>query len=93
LISTPPAMPPPFGLSTEQLINHHKRVTNYARFRLSEVGYRQYDEGDHQKIETMDHFRLLLETRQEIADAINYLVGLDIQLGRWYERLERVDAL
>ena len=49
-----------------------------------------YDEEDHQRIEEFDPPRMLLEIRQEIADAINYLVGLDLQLGRWQRRIEEI---
>ena len=34
--------------------------------------------------------RILLELRDEIADAVNYLAFLDIQLQRWQRRLETI---
>ena len=37
---TPPPIAPPFGLTTEQLIEHHRRATNYARFRIADGGSR-----------------------------------------------------
>lgn len=89
---TPPPFAPPFGLSTDQLIDHHRRATNYARFRIADAGAREYDRSDHQKIEEYEPARMLLEVRQEIADAINYLVGLDLQLGRWQRRIEEINA-
>lgn len=88
----PPPFSPPFGLTTDELVDHHRRATNYARFRIIDTGSRQYDEHDHQKIEEYDPPRMLLELRQEIADAINYLVGLDLQLGRWQRRIEEINT-
>lgn len=86
----PPPITPPFGLSVDELLTHHRRATNYARFRIADAGAREYSQGDHQRIEEYDPARMLLEIRQEIADAINYLVGLDLQLGRWQRRIEDI---
>lgn len=88
----PPPLAPPFGLSTDDLVSYHRRATAYARFRIANAGSREYDRGDHQKIEEYEPSRMLLELRQEIADAVNYLVGLDLQLGRWQRRIEEIDA-
>ena len=90
MVDTPPPLAPPFGLSVDELVRYHRRATNYARFRIQDSGAREYGEDDHQLIENYDPARLLLEIRQEIADAINYLVGLDLQLGRWQERIQDV---
>lgn len=86
----PPPITPPFGLSVDELLTHHRRATNYARFRIADAGAREYAEENHQRIEEYDPARMLLEIRQEIADAINYLVGLDLQLGRWQRRIEDI---
>lgn len=87
-----PAHHPPFGISVDDLVGAHRRATNFARYRISDQGAREYDEADHQKFETMDPHRMLYELRCEIADAINYLVFLDIQLSRWQTRIEEIDA-
>lgn len=92
MVDTPPPIAPPFGLTVDELVSYHRRACNYARFRISDAGARQYDETDHQLIEDFDPSRMILEIRQEIADAINYLVGLDLQLGRWQRRIEEIPA-
>lgn len=71
-------------------MQYHRRACNYARYRLSNQGARNYNEGDHQRIEEYEPQRMLQEIRAEIADAINYLVGLDLQLGRWNRRIEDI---
>lgn len=83
----PPPIAPPFGLTVDELVSHHRRACNYARFRIQDAGAREYDKEDHQIIEDYDPSRMILEIRQEVADAINYLVGLDLQLGRWQRRM------
>jgi hypothetical protein len=90
MVATPPPFAPPFGLSVEELVRYHRRATNYARFRIQDAGAREYGEEDQQLIENYDPARCLLEIRQEIADAINYLVGLDLQIGRWQDRIQDV---
>lgn len=86
----PPPLAPPFGLTVDDLVQYHRRACNYARYRLSNQGARNYNEGDHQRIEEYEPQRMLQEIRAEIADAINYLVGLDLQLGRWNRRIEDI---
>jgi len=81
---------PSWGISTEELAESQRRFCNYARFRITDTGSRQYSELDHQAFETMSPQRILLELRDEIADAVNYLAFLDIQLQRWQKRLEKI---
>jgi hypothetical protein len=38
----------------------------------------------------MEPARILLELRQELADAVNYLTFIDVQLDRWSRRLEDI---
>ena len=80
----------PFGITTEELAESQRKFCNYARFRITDTGSRQYSELDHQAFETMSPQRILLELRDEIADAVNYLAFLDIQLQRWQRRLETI---
>lgn len=80
----------PYGISSEELAEAQRRFCNYARFRISDTGARQYDEQDHQAFEDMTPQRVLLELRDELADAVNYLTFLDIQLSRWQRRLEGI---
>ena len=79
-----------YGLSPEELTEAQRRFCNYARFRIADTGARQYDERDHQAFEDMTPQRVLLELRDELADAVNYLTFLDIQLSRWQRRLEGI---
>jgi len=87
-----PSHHPAYGMSVNDLVNAHRRASNFARYRIGNQGAREYDETDHQKFEGMDPHRLLYELRCEIADSINYLVFLDIQLSRWQTRIEEIDA-
>lgn len=56
--------------------------------RLQGTGHREYSHDDHQAFEEMGIHRLIDEFRDEIADAVNYLAFLDIQLSRWKQRME-----
>jgi len=87
----PPPMPPHFGLTPEQFASYHRRACAYSRFRLLDAGSREYDEGTHQKMEEFDPHRILLELRQEVADAITYLVGLDLTIARWSDKIGEVE--
>ena len=89
--SPPPPMPPEFGLTPEQFARYHRRACAYSRFRLLDAGSREYDEGTHQKMEEFDPHRILLELRQEVADAITYLVGLDLTIARWSDKIGEVE--
>lgn len=83
-----PPTPIPHGLTLLELADAQRRFTNYARMRLTSA--REYDEGSEQSFEGYGPDRLLLELRQEIADAVNYLAFLDIQLARWGKRMEAI---
>ena len=56
--------------------------------RLQGTGHREYSHGTKQSFEDMNVHRLIDEFRDEIADAVNYLAFLDIQLSRWKQRME-----
>ena len=77
-----------YGVTTDQLAEAQRRFTNYARLRIMGTGYREYDRGSKQTFEDMSHHRLIDELRDELADAVNYLTFLDIQLSRWKSTLE-----
>ena len=79
---------PPYGISTDELADAQRKLTTYARLRLQGVGHVQYDREGKQAFEDMDLHRLINEMRDEIADSVNYLAFMDIQLSRWKNRLE-----
>ena len=84
---TPPAHPG-YGITTAQLAEAQRRFTNYARLRITGTGNREYSRGGTQAFEDMSLHRLVDELRDELADAVNYLAFLDIQLARWKHDLE-----
>ena len=79
---------PSYGISTDELAEAQRKFTTYARLRLQGVGHVQYDREGKQAFEDMDLHRLINEMRDEIADSVNYLAFMDIQLSRWKNRLE-----
>jgi len=83
-----PAQHPEYGMTTEQLAEAQRRFTTYARLRLTGTGHRDYSHGNRQAFEDMGLHRLIDELRDEIADSVNYLTFLDIQLSRWKTKLE-----
>lgn len=87
-IPVAPAQHPRYGITTEQLAEAQRRFTNYARLRIMGTGHRDYSHGDKQAFEDMSIHRLIDEMRDELADAVNYLTFLDIQLSRWKTELE-----
>jgi hypothetical protein len=87
----PPPQPPDYGLSPSEFARYHRKACAYSRMRLLDAGAREYDEADHQLIEEFDPHRILLELRQEVADAITYLVGLDLAIARWSDKIGEVE--
>lgn len=83
-----PAQHPGYGITTDQLAEAQRKFTNYARLRIMGAGNREYSRGSKQAFEDMGLHRLIDELRDEIADAVNYLTFLDIQLSRWKSTLE-----
>lgn len=83
-----PAQHPGYGVTTDQLAEAQRRFTNYARLRILGTGNREYGRGSKQAFEDMGLHRLIDELRDEMADAVNYLTFLDIQLSRWKTTLE-----
>jgi NTP pyrophosphatase (non-canonical NTP hydrolase) len=77
-----------YGVTTDELAEAQRRFTNYARLRILGTGNREYSRGSKQAFEDMHLHRLIDELRDEIADAVNYLTFLDIQLSRWKSTLE-----
>jgi NTP pyrophosphatase (non-canonical NTP hydrolase) len=77
-----------YGITTDELAEAQRRFTNYARLRILGTGNREYSRGSKQAFEDMHLHRLIDELRDEIADAVNYLTFLDIQLSRWKSTLE-----
>jgi hypothetical protein len=83
-----PAQHPGYGITTKQLAEAQRRFTNYARLRIMGTGNREYSRGSRQAFEDMSIHRLIDEMRDELADAVNYLTFLDVQLSRWKSELE-----
>ena len=77
-----------YGVTTQELAEAQRRFTNYARLRITGTGNREYSRGSKQAFEDMGLHRLIDEMRDELADAVNYLTFLDIQLSRWKSTLE-----
>lgn len=74
---------PSYGMTTPQLVSAQYAFTAAARQRIAGIGSEQYDVEDHQKFEEMDPLQLLLELRDELLDAVNYLTFIDVQVERW----------
>lgn len=83
-----PPQHPGYGITTAELSEAQRRFTNYARLRILGAGDRDYGRGGKQSFEDMGLHKLIDELRDEIADAVNYLTFLDIQLSRWKTTLE-----
>jgi len=83
-----PPQHPGYGITTAELSEAQRRFTNYARLRILGAGDREYGRGSKQSFEDMGLHKLIDELRDEIADAVNYLTFLDIQLSRWKTTLE-----
>jgi len=76
-----------YGMSVEQFAEAQQQFTEYARTRII-IGGQEYDLGESQRIENLTPVQIVKELRDEIADAVNYLVGLDIAIARIVERLD-----
>ena len=71
---------PPFGLSSEEFAECQERFTRFARSRILNGDH--YDKLTHQRMEELNAEEIVKELREEIADAVNYLAGLDLFLAR-----------
>jgi hypothetical protein len=71
---------PPFGMTTIEFAECQKQFTNFARTRIYAGAH--YDKLTHQRMEELSAEEIVSELREEIADAVNYLTGLDIYLQR-----------
>jgi len=72
---------PPFGMSPEQFALCQETFTEFARYRILSSA-NEYDQGDRQRMEGLTAVQIVKELREELADAVNYLTGLDIYLAR-----------
>jgi hypothetical protein len=81
----------PRGMTTNDLVEAQEKFTEYARSRIAGAGNREYSRGSMQAFEDMSVVQLVHELRDEIADALNYLAFMDIQLSRWQQAVERVE--
>lgn len=79
--ATPEA--PSRGVSAAQLAEYQRDLTDYARWRIIVKGADSYtDATGGQRFEEMDITQLGKEYQDEIADAINYLTMLNINVQR-----------
>lgn len=81
-----------YGLTTDQLSEAQSWFTRYARLRIENLGRKQYEKADHQRFEELSPVEILVEMRDEIADAVNYLAFLDIQISRWINKVREIEA-
>ena len=72
---------PPFGMTPQQFADCQESFTRFARTRIL-GGSEQYDKHGHQRMEELTASEIVKELREEIADAVNYLTGLDVYLAR-----------
>jgi len=77
------------SMTVGELAEAQRRFSNYSRFRLRMQG-KEYDEGSEQAFERMTPQRIIMELRDELADAVNYLSFLDVQLSRWQREIEEI---
>lgn len=71
---------PPYGMTTEEFADCQATFTEFARQRI--YAGEHYDQLTHQRMEELTAEQIVQELREEIADAVNYLTGLDIYLAR-----------
>lgn len=71
---------PPFGLTSKEFAECQKKFTKFARTRI--LNGQAYDKLTHQRMEELTAVEIVQELREEIADAVNYLTGLDVYLAR-----------
>ena len=72
---------PPFGMTPTEFAECQNTFTQFARKRILDSS-NQYDHGTSQRMEELTAVEIVNELREEIADAVNYLTGLDIYLAR-----------
>jgi len=77
------------SMTVAELGNAQRCFSNYARYRLQMQG-KEYDGGTEQAFERMTPQRIIMELRDELADAVNYLAFLDVQLSRWQREIEEI---
>lgn len=78
--SLPLPVYPPYGMTTEEFADCQASFTTFARQRI--YSGEHYDQLTHQRMEELTGEEIVKELREEIADAVNYLAGLDIYLAR-----------
>jgi len=72
---------PPFGMTSQEFADCQSQFTDFARTRIL-AGDQAYNRDDHQRMEELTAQEIVGELREEIADAVNYLTGLDVYLSR-----------
>jgi len=77
-----PEDPLPFGISSEQLADYVKQFVAEAMQRVLGVGQEQYDQGGHQRFETMDLDELFRWFEEEALDAVVYLAMISLRVAR-----------
>jgi hypothetical protein len=80
---------PAFGMSSAQLAEAVAEAITRATSRVVGVGQDQYDEGTHQRFETMPLTDLLEMTLEELDDVIVYAVMQQIRFRRIAEAINK----
>jgi len=79
------------AMDLQELVDRHQELTYQCLDRLSSDDARsQYDFGDQQKFESMSNSDLLEGMREELLDAINYIVFLLIKVDAMADRAARL---
>lgn len=83
----------PFGMSSDELAQECAEFIAECVSRIKGVGKDQYDDGGHQKFETMDLDDLFEYAEEELRDIANYAAFLVIRLRRIRSALNAADDL
>lgn len=83
----------PFGMSSDDLAQECAEYIAECVSRVKGVGNDQYNEGGHQKFESMDLDELFQYALEELQDISNYAVFLAIRLRRIQKALDERDDL
>lgn len=73
-------------MTSEQLASQVEGIIRSVRDRILGTGKDQYDSGDTQRIETKSERDLLVDTLEELDDAIVYLAHLRSRIAELAER-------
>jgi len=83
---------PEFGMSSADLAGYVAEAITRATSRVVGVGQDQYDQGDHQKFETLSLDEMVEMSLEELDDVIVYSVMQQIRVRRIWDELRRRGA-